>query len=199
MKLIWNRRPLIFEPVALKFEGPKYENIFAQKNNKTLQETLAHRKYAKFKKEFIREYAEYLNWELGKFLFHLKTNADRFYLKFLNKYGDRKYSYFYIDDKKYLNRKGIYIYTNEEELLYIGRCRDSFNKRINQGYGRIHPKNCYIDGQATNCHLNSLVTENNQATRLFVYVMEDSHLIEVAESELIKRYSPKWNIALKSN
>ena len=104
MKLIWNRKPLIFEPVAIRFQGPKFGNIFAQKNNKTLHETLSHAKYAKFKKDVIRDYAEYLDWELGKFLFQLKTDGDPFYLKFLNKYGDTRYSYFYIDDKKYLHR-----------------------------------------------------------------------------------------------
>jgi hypothetical protein len=32
-------------------------------------------------------------------------------------------------------------------------------KRISQGYGKISPKNCYLDGLATNCHLNALITE----------------------------------------
>jgi hypothetical protein len=102
-----------------------------------------------------------------------------------------------IQDKRYLNKRGLYLYSAAAELRYIGRCRDTFKKRINQGHGKIHPKNCYIDGQATNCHLNALITEQREGVRLWVYPMEDNSLIEEIERELIEYHSPLWNIALK--
>lgn len=194
MILLWNNRELLFEPVKLYFKGNYYENVFADKNNKTLYDTLKHHKYAKLYSQVEMQYSEYLPWELGKYLLKLKLNGDKFYLKFLNKYGDLRYSQFYINDEHYLNKKGLYIFANAQKIQYIGRCRDSFQKRINQGYGKIHPKNCYLDGQATNCHLNWLITENKENIKLFIHTMDEDDDIERAEEVLIKCYRPPWNL-----
>lgn len=45
---------------------------------------------------------------------------------------------------------------------------DSVSKRINHGRGKIHPKNCYLDGQATNYHLNALITAGGEGTGLWL-------------------------------
>lgn len=58
-------------------------------------------------------------------------------------------------------------------------------KRINQGYGKIHPKNCYLDGQATNCHLNSRVTSSEGKISLWLCKMDDADEIVAKESRLI--------------
>lgn len=198
MELLWDNRKLLFEPVNLYFEDGLVENVFAGKNNKTVEDTLTHRRYVKLGEEIIKKYPHYLTWKLGEFILYLKSNDDKLYLKFLNKYGDGVYSRFLIKEEKYLDKKGVYIYTVSDQLHYIGRCRDSFRKRINQGYGKIHPKNCYIDGQATNCRLNALITERRQEVRFFVHVMESNTEIEAIEKSLIALYNPCWNIALKS-
>ena len=81
--------------------------------------------------------------------------------------------------------------------MYIGRCCDNYNKRINMGYGNISPKNCYLDGQQTNCHINFLINLNIEKIRFFIYPLESIEEIKSLEKELIKKYLPEWNIALK--
>lgn len=174
MELFWNDRKLLFEPVELHFDEGHFENVFAGKNNKTVKDTLVNHRYSKLREETTKKYPQYLSWNLGEFILYLKINGDKFYLKFLNKYGDGVYSRFLIKDEKYLNKKGLYIYTLADQLQYIGRCRDTFRKRINQGYGKIYPKNCYIDGQRTNCHLNSLITARKQEVRFFVNIIDSN-------------------------
>jgi hypothetical protein len=195
LKLTWENRELSFHPVALHFDASGLENVFAAKNNKTLRETLAHHRYRKFENVVIAGYSEFLDWKLGKFLLRLKSSGDDFYLSFLNKYGDESYCQFHIEDKHFQSNKGLYAYTVAREIRYIGRCRDSFRRRVNQGHGRIHPKNCYIDGQATNCYLNALIAMYQGHVEFWVHVMSDNEEIVEAEKWLIARYNPLWNIA----
>jgi len=195
MKLLWDKKELEFHQVALYFDVDGFENVFADKNNKTLRETLAHRRYKKYEARVVANYPEYLEWRLGEFLLHLKLNGDNFYLEFLNKYGDKRYCRFRIEDDRFLSEMGLYVYTVSAEPQYIGRCCDSFKKRINFGYGRISPKNCYLDGQATNCHLNALIAEYQAQVAFWVHVMDDQDMITRAEKWLIAKYNPPWNIA----
>jgi hypothetical protein len=183
-----------FVQVALDFDGKPYRDVFGQKNNKTLAETLSHGRYAKLKTEVMQEYPDALNEPLGKFLLELKSKGDEFYKRFLNRYGDLTYSTFVIADPAYFNKRGVYAYLSDGELKYIGRCRDSMKKRVNQGYGKIYPKNCYLDGQATNCHLNARITNDLGKVTLWLCPMDSDPEIERAESELIQRCSPPWNI-----
>ena len=67
-------------------------------------------------------------------------------------------------------------------------------KRINQGYGKIHPKNCYLDGQATNCHLNTLIARADEEVKLWLCEMESIQEIELVEKKLIRKHQPEWNI-----
>jgi hypothetical protein len=101
---------------------------------------------------------------------------------------------FFITDQTVLQSKGVYAYLLGDELKYIGRCKDSMKKRIDQGYGKIHPKNCYLDGQATNCHLNSRITEVKDNVTLWLYQMESPSEIESMERALIRSCHPPWNI-----
>lgn len=195
MILSWENSKFSFQPVEIHFVDNDIENIFARKNNKTLLETLKHPRYGKFKNEVLAEYREYLNWELGKFLLVLKTNQDEFYLKFLNKYGDRKFCHFYIDDEEFQDKMGLYVFTQNQQLRYIGRCLDTFRKRINQGYGKIYPKNCFLDGQATNCHLNSLIAESIDKIEFLVCPMKNRGAIKEIELNLIGKFHPLWNIS----
>lgn len=188
-----------FVPVPLLFEASTYSDVFQKKNNKTVVETLEHHKYKKLKDDTISNYSKFLEWPLGECLIYLKHNGDAYYKRFLNKYGDAIYSKFLITDERYFTKKGIYIYTVSEQIKYIGRSTDSMKKRINQGHGKIHPKNCYLDGQATNCHLNGLITECKNEVSLWLYIMDDDEEIERVEAQLIWSCNPPWNIALKRN
>lgn len=183
-----------FIQVSLVFEGNSYQEAFSQKNNKSVAETLEHKRYAKLKEEVIGKYPDALDKPLGIFLIELKQAKNGLYKRFLNKYGDLTYSYFKIKNSAYLNSKGIYAYLADNELKYIGRCKDSMRKRVNQGYGKIHPKNCYLDGQATNCHLNARITEEKNEVTLWLHEMDSVDEIDVMERELIHAYAPPWNI-----
>lgn len=131
---------------------------------------------------------------LGTFLSERKQAGDVFYRRFLNAYGDDWYCAFSIQDKAIQMQKGLYCYVLDDQVMYIGRCRDSFEKRINQGYGVIHPKNCYLDGQATNCHLNALINQYTDDVQCWYYPLLDNISIEQIESKLISWYKPVWNI-----
>jgi hypothetical protein len=194
MNLSWNDRPFEFFPVTMQFGSEVYSDVFRQKNNKTLRQTLTHRRYTALAEETHRQYSHFLDTPIGVFLLTLKTVSDQYYLRFLNKYGDLTYSKFGLENESVLASKGLYLYLVHDEVRYIGRCKDSFKKRINQGYGTIHPKNCFIDGQATNCHINSMVTQNRHEISFLVCPLIDLQMIIEAEAGLISQCRPPWNI-----
>lgn len=198
MKLTVLNKELVFQEIPLVFVGDTYEDVFTRKNNKSLLETINHKRYEKFRTKVMNDYSTYLYYKLGDFLRELKNNNDLYYKEFLNKNGDKTYSEFVIEDPQVKKSKGLYLYSVNNLVKYIGRCRDSFGKRINQGYGRIHPKNCFIDGQSTNCHLNNLVSINRESTKFFIYKLTDNKEITTIEEELIKKYKPEWNLTLGS-
>lgn len=186
-----------FHQVRLIFEPGTKADLFALKNNKTLAETIRAPRYHSLAAMAGARYPEALHKPLGAFLLERKQAGDRVYKMFLNSYGDEVYSRFYLQDVDWLGRKGLYCYILGDAVVYIGQSRDSFGKRINQGYGNISPKNCYLDGQATNCHVNSLVTLHRAELRLFLSEVKDLSMLDSLEKRLIQVYQPVWNIALK--
>lgn len=193
-EFIISNNTLIFNQVEITFENKIDENIFAHKNNKTLEETIHHKKYQGLFEEISTNYQPCLDLPLGQFLLERKNEGDLIYTKFLNKYGDVSYSRFLIADPIYNRKKGIYAYYENEALRYIGRCRDSIKKRINQGYGKIHPKNCYKDGQATNCRINALITQSYDTISFWFCELECEEEIISYEKNLIHSLTPPWNI-----
>ena len=183
-----------FVHVPLKFANDRRESVFADKNNKTVRETLAHRRYKSLAAACVTDYSQHLDSPLGQVLLELKLSGDSFYQRFLNPYGDQVYSTFSISDPSALDARGVYAYYTDNILKYIGRCRDSMRKRVNQGYGKIHPKNCFRDGQATNCHLNARITANLSLVSLWLHQMDDARDIEALERSLLREYAPPWNI-----
>ena len=188
---------LEFLPASIEFGDCRSTDLFGKKNNKTLHQTLLQPKYAQLAPSVLERYSDSLERSLGDFLLELKRDNDPFYLRFLNRYGDASYCEFRLRDSNIQRLKGLYCFTVGETLKYIGKSTDSFAKRINQGYGRIHPKNCYRDGQATNCHLNALIATCVGQVALFVCPMLNNEDIEVTEAALIAKEKPDWNIQLK--
>lgn len=193
MKLQLNNRTINFQTVKLTIIKRDIENPFYDKNNKTLKETFAHKKYQALKTILSTKYHNSLNDKLGDFLKNLKSSGDSDYKCFLNKYGDNKYCEFKI--QSHLTDKGIYCFSVDNEIKYIGRCVDNFNKRINDGYGKIHPKNCFIDGQATNCHINSILNKTDKFD-IGVYVMtkQSNEKIKELEKFILTCNRFEWNI-----
>ena len=200
LKFCVDGRDLTFEQVPLHFVQRRgIADVFTRYEEKTLRETLKNKHYRKLAEAVTQHYASGLDKRLGVFLLELRQLSDPFYAKFLNDYGDREYCEFYIQGDP-AARKGLYCYTVDGEVKYIGRCRDSFKKRVNQGYGVIHPKNCYRDGQATNCHLNSLIAEERGEIGFWVCPLERDTDIKELEKRLIQDPDRRleWNIALKN-
>jgi len=185
-----------FHPVRLYLHQTGIQNQFKNYQNKTVLQTVGKSRYSKLRPTVERKYPVSLNEPLGEFLYSLKMNEDKFYLRFLNPYGDETYSKFSI--KVHLHEIGLYVYARGSEIVYIGKTTDSIGKRINYGYGNISPKNCYLDGQATNCHLNSLITKCWNEVSFYFHSENNPSEINQLERRLINRFQPKWNIALKN-
>jgi len=185
--------------LEIKYYEFNLENIFSKLVNKTVAETIRELKYKKFKEKIRDCYSDYLELSIGTLLFKMKQNHDNYYLEFLNANGDNKYCRFKLSEsnKNIVSEKGLYIYRLFDEIVYIGRCRDSFKKRFNNGYGNISPKNCYIDGQSTNCHINSRINQVYENLEVYVLSLNDNRQIEEMERKFIKEFNPRWNIALK--
>jgi hypothetical protein len=196
LKFFVDGHELTFEQVPLFFiQRRGITDVFTRYKEKTLRETLKNKHYKKLAEAVTQHYASGLDKRLGVFLLELRQLSDPFYAKFLNDYGDREYCEFYIQGDL-VTRKGLYCYTVDGEVRYIGRSLDLFKKRVNQGYGVIHPKNCYRDGQATNCHLNSLIAEETGEIEFWVCPLESDWDIKELEERLIKDRQPNWNTAL---
>jgi len=187
---------LEFVHVPMRFHERSIVNLFAQKNNKTLAETLSARRYTRLSEEVQRRYPSSLNEKLGEFLYRLKILDDSLYLRFLNEHGDKVFCGFSIEKTVPSKTKGIYCFTTGEGIKYAGRSHDPFERRLNQGYGHISPKNCYLDGQSTNCHVNSLIAEVHDVVSFYVCSIDDDSEIDRLERLLIKSYEPEWNIRL---
>jgi hypothetical protein len=154
---------------------------------------MQHRRYVHLRDELESRFRDQLDSPLGEFLLLLKQRGDEFYKRFLNKHGDLEYCRFRIAECPQLESNRLYIYVIEDRVQYIGRCRDSFRKRLNNGYGSISPKNCYIDGQSTNCHLNALVAAHRGEVALFACPIESDDMIVSLEGRLITQEQPPWN------
>ncbi len=174
-------RVLEFRQVTLTFAESLKTDVFAAKNNKTVAQTLLHRKYLHLSEFFTTDHRENRDRKLGECVLELKRTGKAEYLKFLNRYGDDVYCDFRVDDPGTAKLKGLYCFVVDGQVRYLGRCTDSYTKRINQGYGRIHPKNCFRDGQTTNCHLNALIAKCREQVRVFVFPMADRADIESTE------------------
>ncbi len=194
MKIVIQGHQLEFIQIPIEFHQHGIVNLFAQKNNKSLSETLLSKRYASLSKEIQRRYPNSLNDKLGEFLYRLKLSGDKFYLRFLNEHGDNVFCDFSTGRTTLSNARGVYCFRVGETIKYFGRSHDPFEKRLNQGYGHISPKNCYRDGQSTNCHINSMIAQNHADVFYYVFPLDNDPMIDKLEKLLINSYKPEWNM-----
>ena len=196
-----NGRQIEFQTLDINIVERNIEHIF--KDNKKavlykLDKAIANPKdrLHQIAKEHKIKYEGLLNLKLGEFLLKLKSEKNEDYLKYLNKYGDKKYCIYKIE--KHEKDKGIYCYIIENEIVYIGRSKKNFKERFNE-YGKITAYNCLIDGQATNCNINSKINELSSVKVGFHIMTNDSdEKITLLEKELLKNVQNlKWNIQKK--
>lgn len=115
----------------------------------------------------------------------------------LHSNGNKRFCKFKIS-KEFSKKKGIYCFAIGDKIVYIGRCKDNFHKRINYGYGNISPRNCYEGGQPTNCRINSSIEEQKNKIRFGIYDMTNKTDYEICmlEKQLLELHATKlvWNI-----
>lgn len=88
----------------------------------------------------------------------------------LHKYGNQLFCKFKMSEK--INKKGIYIFVFDNEVKYLGECINLYS-RINNGYGNISPRNCYVGGQMTNCKINGIInTSKNKGIDISLFYHE---------------------------
>lgn len=190
-------RKLALAQVQLDFARRRgITDVFAQYESKTLGQTLQKKRYRGLMGEVRQGYDSEMDVLLGPLLMHLKRRGDDFYKRFLNHWGDEEYCEFSIQGDL-ADKKGLYCFTVDGEVKYIGRSHDPFEERVNKGYGIIHPKNCYLDGQATNCHVNSLIAAETGEVEFWVCPLACDREIDDFERVLIDDRRPAWNSALR--
>jgi hypothetical protein len=183
----------------MRFNRHGIVNLFAEKNNKTVAETLSSARYSALSEDLRRRYPSFLDDRLGEFLYGLKLRNDSFYLRFLNRHGDKAFCDFSIEKTALTKTKGVYCFAIGEQVQYVGQTRVSFERRVNQGYGHVSPKNCYRDGRSTNCHVNSLIAEDYAVVALYVCPIEKAAETDRWETCLITSNKPQWNTQLKGD
>src|SRR5689334_8007031 len=92
--ILFDDQKLEFQEAKLSFLDGVKTDVFGKKNNKTLAETLAHKRYAKFAGLITTKHPTSMNVPLGEFLLGLKKSGDVGYKSFLNEYGDGSYCTF---------------------------------------------------------------------------------------------------------
>ena len=188
---------LTFTEVPLVFVQALGENLFSLKNNATVERTLAHKRYQGLHALVAAKYPDKLHLPLGTFLHRLKVLGDPLYRSFLNPHGDGTFIRFRPQLGEFSKLKGLYRYTVGPEIVYVGLSLDSFGRRIGYGYGSISPKNCFLDGQSTNCHLNALIAQQWDEVRLSVCPLTNDDEIRALERQLIGQLQPQWNVQVK--
>ncbi len=180
-----------FQEFELRVINRNQENIFSKNSKRSLGYVLnkalidPKTRLKKIASIHTEKYAMFLNYTLGEFLLYLKENNNPDYLEYLNGYGDKLYCEFKLDPTL-SKSKGLYCYIIEEKIQYVGRSKKTFGERIKE-YGKITPYNCLIDGQNTNCKINSLINENtNVKIGLFEMNNSSDEEIEKLERDLIK-------------
>ena len=90
---------------------------------------------------------------------------------------------------------GVYAITIDSKVVYFGKC-ENLARRFNNGYGVIHPRNCHVGGQVTNCRINKKILEAFNGGSSVELYFHGTMFPESLEQKLIKEYAPQWNLKL---
>jgi hypothetical protein len=90
---------------------------------------------------------------------------------------------------------GVYAIVVGEEVVYIGECQNLSERYGPRGYGVIHPRNCYVGGQSTNCKINArvLFSIRNRTSPALFFLEETRFHRKDVERDLVNRLQPRWN------
>ena len=108
----------------------------------------------------------------------------------LNKYGMGPFCKFTAPPS--YRKGGVYLLVVGFDSRYVGECAN-LSARFNNGYGNISPRNCYKDGQETNCRINNLIYTSyakGETLSLFFHETADYKSIEIRLRAVL---CPPWN------
>lgn len=183
-----------FYHAQISFDSETRSDIFAEMTSKTAREMLATSRYRSIQEKTEHLSDAELSRPVGPLLADLKEQGDETYQLFLNNHGDLTYRDFSIEAPGLIAKKGLYVFLLDGQVRYIGKTTSSFQQRFNRNYGRVQPRNCFLDGQSTNCRLNHLVAEAGNSVAIYLYPLSNDQEIGRLEDALIARYQPEWNI-----
>ena len=183
-----------FHNLPFKMSERHIPSPFLEYSGRMVREMLQKSHYSSLSAEVMNNYKEFLDADIKEFMNYLVASKDAFYKRFLNKNGESDFCRFKIADSGIAKKRGLYLYTYDNRIKYLGRCRDSFGKRFgSNGYGDIAAINCYKHGQSTNTHMNSLMNTYGDDIKIFVCALTDENEIKRAEKHLINLLDPVWN------
>ena len=90
---------------------------------------------------------------------------------------------------------GVYAIVLAPDVIYVGECADFSERFGSSGYAAIHPRNCFVGGQSTNCKINNgLLRLNQLGTVPMLWFAAERHPgRKEVERSLITALSPIWN------
>ena len=112
----------------------------------------------------------------------------------LNQYANFLFTSFSIDSPDFEDKKGVFIFTVDGTIVYVGMTTDSLHKVMMETYGNIIPRKLHKDGQPTACRLSAFLNENhNKNIELWFIACDDKEINKQIKNELIAAYSPEIN------
>lgn len=90
---------------------------------------------------------------------------------------------------------GVYAITVGDSVVYIGECQNFRERYSPLGYGVIHPRNCFVGGQSTNCKVNSRILEATLRDSIpdLWFAPEIDGTRKLVEADLVSKFRPQWN------
>jgi hypothetical protein len=89
---------------------------------------------------------------------------------------------------------GVYAVVVASDVRYVGIADDLSERWGPRGYAAIHPRNCYVGGQATNCKVNSRILgeiKMGNVPLLYFAALTEGRL--AFEGRVCRELRPPWN------
>lgn len=112
----------------------------------------------------------------------------------LNQYANALFTSFSIDSLEFEDKKGVFVFTVNGTVVYVGMTNDSLRNVIMGTYGKIIPRKLHKDGQLTACRLSAFLNKNhNKNIELWFIECDDKENNKKIKKELIDEYKPEIN------
>lgn len=112
----------------------------------------------------------------------------------LNQYADSLFTSFSIDSPEFEDKKGVFVFTVDSSVVYVGKTETSLKTVMQSTYQSINARKIQADGQLTACRLSAyLNTNHNKNIELWFIECNDKEKIKRIKNELIDEYNPEIN------